>query len=471
MSTDLVDRLLGHKTLGAAPRDELAWVASRGHLRRLAAGDILTAQASGRVEGLFVLLSGHVVLHVDRGTGRRKVLEWRGGDVGGLLPYSRLVVPPGDTIAEEPTDILVVPRDALPAMIQECHELTSILVHVMVDRARLFTSSDLHDEKMLSLGKLAAGLAHELNNPASAVARSANLLGKRLGGAERASRALGAAKLTEAQLAAVDTIHEVCLATPAHSVRSPMEQADREAAFADWLEDHGADTSTAEPLAETAITLEALDRLAVALSGEALDSALRWVAAGCSVRGLAREIEAAAVRISDLVGAVKGFTQMDHATVAEPVDLGVGLAQTLAVLKAKARAKSASVVVELAPDLPRVRGFAGELNQVWANLIDNALDAIADSGHVHVTATHERGSAVVRVVDDGPGIPRDIRDLIFDPFFTTKPVGQGTGLGLDIARRLVRRHDGDIEVQSEPGRTEFCVRLPLAEANPQGGSA
>ena len=171
------------------------------------------------------------------------------------------------------------------------------------------------------------------------------------------------------------------------------------------------------------------------------------------------------MRISGLVTAIKGFTHMDQATVAEPVDLIESLSNTVAVLKSKARAKSVAVVIDLEPGLPRVRGFAGELNQIWANLIDNALDAVPDAGRVAVLANREHQRVVVHVVDNGPGIPANIRDKIFDPFFTTKPMGQGTGLGLDIVRRLVRHNDGEIAVESQPGRTEFRVVLPLAEVD------
>ena len=210
--TDLVERLAAHKTVGAAPREELAWLAEHGTLRQMAAGDVLTAKGA-KVEGLFVVLSGRIAMFVDRGAGLHKIMEWREGDVTGVLPYSRLISPPGDSVAQEPSAILAVHRDHIPAMIRECHQITSILVHSMLDRARAFTSSDLHDEKMVSLGKLSAGLAHELNNPASAIERSAQLLEDRLEEAERASRGLGAARLTDAQLAAVDAVREACLAT------------------------------------------------------------------------------------------------------------------------------------------------------------------------------------------------------------------------------------------------------------------
>jgi len=409
-------------------------------------------------------------MSVDRGAGPHKIMEWRAGDVTGMLPYSRLISPPGDSVAQERSVVLAVPRDHLKAMARECYEITSILVHSMLDRARMFTSSALHDEKLISLGKLSAGLAHELNNPASVIERGAVLIADRLDDAERASRALAAAGLTEFHLAAVDAFHEACAATQGRSVRSPIEEAEREEAISDWLADRGLDVAIAERLAETAVTVQALDLLAGVINGPALAVVLRWAAAGCSVRGIASDVQDASVRISGLVTAIKGFTHMDQASVAEPVDLIRGLRNTIAVIKAKARAKSIDIVVNVEPELPRVLGFAGELNQIWSNLIDNALDAVPESGHIEVRANRVCERIAVRIIDNGTGIPAHILERIFDPFFTTKPIGLGTGLGLDIVRRLVRHNDGEIAVVSQPGRTEFRVILPLAEVDACGGT-
>ncbi len=456
---DLIDRLAAHKILGGAPREELAWLAAHGSLRRLSSDEILTAKGA-TVDGLFVVLSGCITMSVDRGAGPSRIMEWRAGQVTGLLPYSRMVSPPGATVAQGPTEILAVHRDQLIEMIRECQTITSILVHTMIDRARAFTSADLHVEKMVSLGKLSAGLAHELNNPASAIERSTALLQERLQETEQATRALAVSRLTDAQLLEIEELRESCLATPERGVRSPIEQAEREEAIADWLVRHDLDPATADALADTPVTLAALDRIAGVVSGAALNNVLRWAAAGCSVRSLTSEIQEAATSIAGLVLAIKGFTHMDQAMVAEPVNLVPGIDNTVRVLRSKARKKSAAVVVEAEPDLPLVLGFVGELNQIWANLIDNALDAIPDAGRVEVLASREHHHVVVRIVDNGSGIPEAIRERIFDPFFTTKPMGQGTGLGLDIVRRLVQHNDGEITVQSRPGRTEFRVALP-----------
>ena len=251
---------------------------------------------------------------------------------------------------------------------------------MMVDRARLFTSSDLHNEKMISLGKLSAGLAHELNNPASAIERSAALLEDQLEVAETATQALGAAMLSDGQLSAVAEIRASSQAKGAHGVRSPIEQAGREEAIADWLADHGLDIAATDALADTGVTFEALDSLAEVVEGPALNAVLRWAAAGCAVRSLASEIRGSAMRVSRLVTAIKGFTNMDHAVVAEPVDLGSSPGNTVAALRSKAREKSVAVAFELEAGLLQVRGFDGQLSQIWGNLIENALDAVLVHG-------------------------------------------------------------------------------------------
>ena len=467
---DLVDRLANHRTIGGAPRSELEWLAAHGHLRHLEIGESLSEKGAP-VQGMFVMLSGRAAIFVDRGGGLHKLSEWGGGEVTGLLPYSRLVTAPGRSEVQEPGDVFVVPREHMAALSRECPVLTATLVHRMLDRAREFTSNELHDEKMVSLGRLSAGLAHELNNPAAAIERSASLLLNRLDDVEQAGRALGAAHLNDSQLDAIESVRNACAVAIDRGVRSPIERAEREEAIADWLNDHGLDVKLADALAETSVTFDALDRIAGAVDKPALNAVLRWAAAGFSVHSLAGEILEAALRISGLVVAVKGFTHMDQATVAEPVDLAQGLGNTVAVLKSKARRKSAAVVIDVENEMPQVNGFVGELNQVWANLIDNALDAIPSGGRVDVLAARVDQHAIVKIVDNGPGIAADIRQRIFDPFFTTKPVGSGTGLGLDIVRRLVQHNQGNIEVDSVPGRTEFRVTLPLAVTGDTRGTS
>ena len=459
--TTLVERLVAHRTLGSAPREQLEWLAAHGKIHAIALGEVL-ARPGDPIGDLYVVLSGHFSIRVDRGGGPRKVLEWGPGDVGGLLPFSRMQSPPGLTTVDEPGELLRVGRDCFPEMIARCQELTAIMVHIMVDRARRFTSSDFQAEKMMSLGRLAAGLAHELNNPASALARTAHELVGRVIDLEANSLVLGSAKLSAEQLATINAVRRGRDKPGARAALSTLERADREEAIADWIARRRVRDVTAEDLAETPLTVADLDQLAAALGDDSLGFVLRSLAAGHGARALASEVEIAAKRIHDLVAAIKGFTYMDQSRAPKPVEIGKGLSDTLVVLGAKARAKSVVVSLEVAADLPQVEGIGGELNQVWQNLIDNAIDAVPESGRVEVAAFGDPKWVVVTVADNGPGIPAEILERIFDPFFTTKPPGSGTGLGLDIARRIVRQHDGLLETASRPGRTEFRVMLPRA---------
>jgi signal transduction histidine kinase len=467
---ELVEILGNHRTIGKAPREELSWIATHGELQRFQPGEIV-ASRSQIVHSLYIVLSGRLSHHLDRGTGRRKVMEWVGGDVTGMLPYSRMTTAQGESIIDEPTEVLRISRDDIPELIRNCYEVTAILVHVMTDRARRFTSADLRDEKLISLGKLASGLAHELNNPASAVTRNAKFLAEALSEGEEAARGLAMAGLTADQWKELDAVRNPVLTSVPQPHPSGLALADREEDLAEWLQEHGLDDISAEELARTTLTIEALDRLARAIHGDLLGVALRWIAAGANARSLTDNIGRASTRIHTLVDSVRRFTHMDRAPVAEDVEISKGIEDTVVILGDKARGKSVAVTLDVPPGLPRVRGVAAEINQIWMNLIDNAIDAAPSNGHVNVTATQEGAQVVVRVVDDGPGIPEDILGNIFDPFFTTKSVGEGTGLGLEIVRRMVQWHNGEIDVDSRAGRTEFCVKLPLAGRKEIEGSS
>jgi len=453
-------RLAQHRSLGGAPASEHAWLVAHGKVRTLPAGATVIRRGD-YANSLHIIFTGVHAIRVDRGAGAHKIMEWRAGDVAGVLPYSRGATPPNDIVAEEATEWLDIGVEHFTGMARECPVVTTTLVHAMLDRARQFNTHDLHDEKLISLGRLAAGLAHELNNPASAAVRSAKLL---VGSLEEADAAAlrATARLSDEQLAAVEVVRGLCAGSHEPPLLSAVQRADREEAISDWLVSHGASETCATPLAETALTLEALERLAAQVSGEALDASLRWIAAGCLVRTLASEIQAATSRIYELVDSVKGFTYMDRAPMPEPVDIRRGIRDALTMLGSKIRTKSVEVSVDFADDLPLAHAVGAELNQVWMNLLENALDAVSQGGHVAVTASRGIEGLVVLITDDGSGIPADIQDRIFDPFFTTKGVGQGTGLGLPIVRRVLRQHGGEIDIESRPGRTQCRVILPAA---------
>jgi len=460
MSADsIIDSLAALPLFQSVPRTELEWLAERGEVRTYEVGAI-PSRGGEPIDEMIVLLAGHVGLYAEAGGNRRKILDFGAGGIGGMLPYSRFQKAPGSSIVEEEATMFALHQRYFPLLIRECPALTTVLVHRMVDRAREYRATQLNDDRLQSLSRLASGFAHELNNPASAAARTAHSLVGLLDEEERAARELAGAGLSRDQLAAVDVIRHECGRSV--QARTALEAADREDDIAEWLSRHDIDVAVAENLAKSDVTIAALDRVAGALPSTALGMAVRWVASGCAARAALQEIEAATARIHDLVRAVKGFTFMDREGVAEHVDIARGLADTLAMLEAKARAKSVTVRFEAAADLPRVDGYGSEINQVWEKLADNAIDAVGDRGTVTVTATARGDSILVRIADDGPGIPEEIRSRIFDPFFTTKPVGQGTGLGLDMARRIVHLHGGDIDFTSQPGHTVFRVRMPAA---------
>lgn len=261
---DLIDCLASHRTLASVPRAQLEWLATHGHLRVLDVGDVLTA--GGRpVAGLYIVLSGLLSISVQRAAGPCKVMEWHGGDITGVLPYSRISSPPGNVVAEQPTEILMIDRNLMPQIVCDCPELTEVLVHVMLDRARAFKAADLNDEKMMSLGRLAAGLAHELNNPASAAARSASTLVAQLATFDSSAKAFCALPLTGTQRDAVASLRNDTLTPTPGRTHSPIELADREDMIAAWFDKQGVTGCDPMSLAESPLTTANLDQLTATL--------------------------------------------------------------------------------------------------------------------------------------------------------------------------------------------------------------
>ena len=319
-------------------------------------------------------------------------------------------------------------------------------------------------EKMAALGKLSAGLAHELNNPAAAATRAANQIGDCLSKLDDLAVKLNRHTLTEAQWQRFHAVKHRLEGRGGASELGALERADYEEAVAEWLESHEVSESwrLAPDLVAAGMDVDGLDAAAGDLPAEAVSDAVAWLAESLAAGQLARTIAHSTSSISELVGVVKRYSYMDQAPQQE-VDVHEGLDNTLAILGHKL--KGGTVVTrEYDRELPRISVAGGELNQVWSNLLDNAIDAAGASGEIRVRTYREDDRLVVEIADNGPGIPEDVQPRIFDPFFTTKDVGQGTGLGLDVARRIVtERCEGEIGFQSERGDTRFWVRLPLPE--------
>ncbi len=459
LATDVLDALASLPLFEHVPPAELEWLCARGEVRRFAQGAI-AMEYEAPLDEMWIVVDGRFALLVPKGGGWRKFYDAARGFVAGTMPYSRVRVVAGRVAVEEDATVVVLSQSHFPDLVRDCPELTTALVHNMIDRARDYRTAQLQDERMQSLGRLAAGLAHELNNPASSASSHARSLVPLLDDLHAASAALARARLTDEQLERIDALRTMC--TRAAPSRSALEAADREEEFSDWLLHHGVDPVSAASLASSTMSVAALDALAAVMPAGTLGVALAWVGSDAAVRHVAGQITAATGRIHHLVRAVKGFTFMDRDGVPDNIDVARGLADTVSMLESKSRAKSIRVRIETADDLPMVYGIGSELNQVWEKLIDNALDAARVEGSVTVTATRRGDSVVVRVMDDGLGVPDEHRARIFDPFFTTKPVGLGAGLGLDIARRYAHLNDGDLDFTSQPGRTVFRVQLPIA---------
>jgi signal transduction histidine kinase len=447
---------------------ELAWIAERSTVVALAPGEALLVEGSP-ADTLFLLLEGRIEGRRERGPADGRVFAVRAGEVSGMLPFSRMTTFTVTARAVVPSRVVRFPAALFPELLDRLPQLEPRLVGVLTDRVRETTRRDEQAEKLLALGKLSAGLAHELNNPAAATRRAAAELRERVGAMRHAAAELAARGLANEDRTVLcelaDAVETARVSGAPAVPLSPLESADRESEMADWLEERGIEESwrLAPTFVDVGLAPADLDRLAARLPEPAWAAALVWLEAGLAVSALVADVESASRRISELVGAVKSYSHMDTAADKGPTDLAREIESTLTMLSFKVRKKGVVLARDYDPSLPPVEAYAGELNQVWTNLLDNALDAVPAGGHVTVATGRTPLWAVVEIRDDGPGIPPEIEGRIWEPFFTTKPVGEGSGLGLDIARRIVvQRHGGELGVESRPGDTRFIVRLPLA---------
>jgi len=414
------------------------------------------------LKGLFIVISGSFTVRSKQHGEERVLREITPGRVSGFLPFSKMTTPRGYLVADEPVEFLLIKQDDFRELTRECYEFTGACVQEMLARARAFKSDDKQQEKMAALGRLSAGLAHELNNPESAVARGAGELDAAWLEVAAAARALGEAGLEGEAAAALATL-EAALVRTARAPLTPVGRASLEDDCMEWLESRGADPTLAFALVENGITIEDLDGAAAALTPPHLAIVLRYVAAHGAARALSGDLLSAATRIHSLVAAVKKHTHMDRAPATEAVRVPDHIADAVTLLSTKASLKRIALNLTFDEDVPAVVGSVADLNQVWMHLIDNAIDAVGEAGSISVEVARGQGTVVVRVVDDGPGVPPEDQERIFEPFFTTKDVSQGRGFGLDVVRTVVRTHKGSIDLRSKPGRTEFRVTLPAAE--------
>jgi signal transduction histidine kinase len=341
--------------------------------------------------------------------------------------------------------------------------LVQRLVSLMSDRVREVTTADQQRDKLIALGKLSAGLAHELNNPAAGATRAANDLITVLAELRAADLRLCSHDLTPEQHSAIRDFESAAIEhTVTAKQLNSLEQSDLEDLLVTWLEEHGIKDpwKFSNNLVEAGIDASALERMLGEVEPGAIADVLARVNSQLAAAKLAREIKIGTARISELVGAIKEYSYMDQASV-QQVDVHKGLESTLLILKYKLRKKNIALTREYAEDLPRIKAYGSELNQVWTNLIVNAIEAMDEGGKLKVRTRKEPTDILVEIRDNGSGIPETVKTRVFEPFFTTKAVGEGTGLGLDTVARIVRKHRGNIRFESKPGDTCFQVRLPV----------
>ena len=362
--------------------------------------------------------------------------------------------------AQARSRLLAVPAQELSRLGDEWFAFGVHFIRGLVDTVRRVESTARQREALVALGTLAAGLAHEINNPAAAATRAVDSLADESEAVAASLMALAAHSVSAEQLAQVDTLRRAV--RPPEQGLDPIEVADREDELSDWLTDHGVDREweLAPGLAAAGVDTAWCDEIAKVLAPDALQAGIEWVVHSLSTRSLLTEVKDATTRVSNLVATVRSYSQLDRAEV-QRIDVTEGLESTVAMLGHKL--KGVSVERDFAPDVPMIEAIPGELNQVWTNLIDNAVDAMDGVGTLRLsTHVDSLGHVVVEVSDTGPGMPPEVRARAFEPFYTTKDVGKGTGLGLDISRRIVEeRHSGEMSIDSEPGRTVMRVTLPV----------
>ena len=445
--------------------EQLRWFADNSKDYRYAAGDVVFRKGDPP-DALVVYLEGEVHAYWDEND-HDMVYIARAGEqsteVSGMLPFSRMTAFQVTGRAVTDVRLLRFPVSLFPELMQRMPVLVQRLVGIMSDRVREATTLDQQQDKLMALGKLSAGLAHELNNPAAGATRAADDLIETLQQLRAADMRLCSHDLTAQQQASIDAFESRAIDRSATAGQlNALDQSDREDEISEWLEAQGVEEpwKLSANLVEAGMDSAALDQLLGEIPATAIVDVLARINCQLAAARLASEIKTSTARISELVRAIKEYSYMDQASV-QDLDVHKGLENTLLILKYKLRKKDITVTRDYAESLPLIKAYGSELNQVWTNLIVNAVDAMSEGGKLKVRTKREPTDILVEIRDNGGGIPASVRSRIFEPFFTTKAVGEGTGLGLDTVARIVRKHRGNVRFESKPGDTCFQVRLPI----------
>ncbi|MGB6690781.1 MAG: ATP-binding protein [Terracidiphilus sp.] len=446
--------------LHGLPFEDRLWLARNGQEFVAETGDVLFDEGTP-ADRMILILKGEIHVRRQQG-GPMALFIGRAGQMTGVLPFSRMKVSGGQGFAVSPAWGLLIPKTLFPEMLQAIPSMAQRCVSTLLDRVREVTRIEQQAEKLAALGKLAGNLAHELNNPASAAQRAAASLVIELNANRQNRFKLVNLCLDEKQIRGIEAWEQKVLSRKAQGGRNALSLIGGEESIRKWLGEIGS-TETweiAPQFAEQGITVDDLEELRLLLLDNEICVALGFFARYLRTSRAVDTLVNSSARIFDLISAVKTYSSMDRAPILD-VDVPAGLDATLQMFQS--RMMNVKVERHYEDGLPSISAYGGELNQVWAALIENALDAICNEGELKIVCRLEADMMLVEIWDSGPGIPPELQDRIFEPFFTTKPPGQGLGLGLDNAMRIVRKHRGHLGVRSEAGSTCFRVRLPLTQ--------
>lgn len=448
----------------AVPDEQLQWLAERCDITEMKKGEALFTPGDS-IDRLLIISKGSFTFKIQQGNQLQTSGKFKAPSITGLLPYSRATTAFAFSEADEDAEFISLNKKHIRDMICDCHELTTVLVHEMSSRIRQFTKSAQMNDKMMSLGKLSAGLAHELNNPSAAVVRNSQELSKIQKSTPERFKAVLKIKLDDKQVDQVSTLLFERIQSGVVDL-SLMERSDLEDEMIDWLMDH--DVEEPEDITDNAIdygfTLDDFEKIGKVLPEEHLDAVLQWINQVLATEKLIDGLADASGRISELVHSIKSYTHMDQAPEMVPTDIHIGLNNTLTMLNHKLKSNKIQVIKKYGEELPKANVLPSAINQVWTNILDNAIDAMEHASDRNLeVSTYTSGKYLnVEIKDSGTGIPDDVKDKIFDPFFTTKTIGKGTGLGLENVMQIVKiQHNGSIDVQSKPGETIFSISLPI----------
>jgi signal transduction histidine kinase len=462
------DRLKKFEVFQDLPIEQLQWFINHSETKLIPNGELLF-EPDQAMDYLHVILSGKLRILIKQQELEREIYLQETGEITGILPYSRAKTTRAKGVAVGDLEVLSFHKNGFNDLICLNHELTTRFVHEMTSRVRELTQLQTQNEKMMALGKLSAGLAHELNNPASAIVRSSASLLEHLQLQPEGFKQVIRIKMTDEQVDAVNQRLFTHIRNPdrAGLSLSMMERSACEDELVDWFDQHGIENGyeLAENFVEFGLNEEDFEFFKSTIPDEALSPVLNWINSNLITEKMVGDIQDASKRIADLVSSVKNFTHMDRGHDKQLTDLHTGLRNTLTMLNHKLRKNNIELVEEFQKDLPKANVFVSELNQVWTNLIDNAIDALENTTapKLELHSRQDGDFIKIQIIDNGPGIPEDLKNRIFDPFFTTKEIGKGTGLGLDVVNKIIAQHNGKVTVQSVPGRTSFEVCIPIGK--------